>query len=53
MDYLISQGMGRKLVEDIQDQGIKPIITVELNAEEAALKLEKGTIKTDNNLICG
>ena len=52
-DYLISHGMGRKLVEDIQDQGIKPIITVELDAEEAALKLEKGTIKTDNNLICG
>jgi len=52
-EYLISHGMGRKLVEDFKEQGIKTLVTVELNAEKAAISLEEGELKNDNNLICG
>lgn len=50
--YLISHGMGWKLVEDIKSYGIEPLVTSELNAEEAAILLEEGRLKMKDNLIC-
>ena len=52
-EYLISHGMGRKLVEDFQSHGIKTLVTVELDAERAAINLANGKLRTDNDLICG
>ena len=50
--YLISHGMGWKLVEDIKSFGIEPLVTSELNAETAAIRLEEGKLKMMNDLIC-
>lgn len=52
-EYLVSHGMGRKLVEDFNSVGIKTIVTVERNAETAATNLELGKLRKDDNLICG
>ena len=52
-EYLVSHGMGRRLVEDIESLGIKTMVTVELNAETAAINLELGKLKHDDDLICG
>lgn len=50
--YLISHGMGWKLVEDIKSFGIEPLVTSEINAERAAILLEEGKLKMKDNLIC-
>ncbi|MCW8848736.1 MAG: NifB/NifX family molybdenum-iron cluster-binding protein [Melioribacteraceae bacterium] len=50
--YLISHGMGWKLVEDIKSFGIEPLVTSEINAERAAILLEEGKLKMRDNLIC-
>ncbi len=50
--YLISHGMGWKLVEDIKSFGIEPLVTSEINAEQAAILLEEGRLKMKDNLIC-
>lgn len=50
--YLISHGMGWKLVEDIKSFGIEPLVTSETNAEQAAIMLEEGKLKMKDNLIC-
>lgn len=51
--YLISHGMGWRLVEDLKSFGIEPLVTSELDAKTAVIKLEEGTLKTNDNLICG
>lgn len=50
--YLISHGMGWKLVEDIKSFGIEPLVTSEMNSEQAAILLEEGRLKMKDNLIC-
>ena len=50
--YLISHGMGWKLVEDIKSFGIEPLVTTESNVEIAAITLEQGKLKMVDNLIC-
>ncbi len=50
--YLISHGMGWKLVEEIKSFGIEPLVTSEINAEQAAIMLEAGNLKMRDNLIC-
>lgn len=50
--YLISHGMGWKLVEDLKTLGIESIVTSELNAETAAIRLEEGKLKMIDDLIC-
>ncbi len=50
--YLISHGGGWRLVEDLKQAGIKPIMTRETDAETAAVKLEKGELEVDEDLIC-
>jgi predicted Fe-Mo cluster-binding NifX family protein len=50
--YLICQGCGWKLVEDLKQAGIKPIITRETDAETAAVKFEKCKLEGDEDLIC-
>jgi predicted Fe-Mo cluster-binding NifX family protein len=52
-DYLVSHGMGRRLVEDLESLDIKTLVTIELDAECAAINLELGKLKHNNNLICG
>jgi predicted Fe-Mo cluster-binding NifX family protein len=52
-DYLISHGMGRRLIEDIESQGIKTIVTTEQNVESAAISLELGNLQKSDHLICG
>jgi len=50
--YLICNGCGWKLVEDLKQAGIKSIMTRETNAETAAMKLEKSELEIDEDLIC-
>ena len=52
-DYLVSHGMGRRLIEDIESLGIKTLVTVELDAETAAINLESGKLKQNDSGICG
>jgi len=51
-EYLISHGMGRKLVEDLKSLDLEPFVTTEINAETAAIKLEQGKLKYNDELIC-
>lgn len=46
-NYLICQDCGWRLVEDLKQAGIKPIITRETDAETAAVKLEKCELEID------
>lgn len=50
--YLISHGMGWKLVRDIKSYGIEPLVITELNAEKAAIMLEEGRLKMKDSFIC-
>ena len=50
--YLISHGGGWRLVEDLKQAGMKSIMTLETDAETAAVKLEKGKLEVDEGLIC-
>jgi predicted Fe-Mo cluster-binding NifX family protein len=50
--YLISHGMGRRLVDDLSRYNIKPIITSELNPDLAVIKLLQGRLENVEDLIC-
>jgi len=50
--FLITHGAGWRLVEDLKKEGIKPVLTREIDAEKAAVKLEKGELIIDDDLIC-
>jgi len=50
--YLICQDCSWQLVEDLKQAGIKSIMTWETDAETAAVKLEKGELEVDEDLIC-
>ena len=50
--YLICQDCGWRLVEDLKQAGIKSIVTREIDAETAAVKLEKGELEIDKDIIC-
>lgn len=51
-EYLISHGMGKRLVDELKTFGITPLVTNELNAKLAALKLEQGNLEMVDSLIC-
>jgi predicted Fe-Mo cluster-binding NifX family protein len=51
-DYLVSYGMGKKLMQDLEANSIEPMVTVETNVESAAIKLEMGKLKTNDSLVC-
>ncbi|MDZ7764962.1 MAG: NifB/NifX family molybdenum-iron cluster-binding protein [Melioribacteraceae bacterium] len=50
--HLIAHGMGWRLVEDFTKANIKPIITNEVDAVEAAKKLENGTLEILEDAEC-
>ena len=50
--HLICHGVGWRLVEDLTNAGIKPIITSELDAIEAAKKMENGTLEILDDAEC-
>jgi len=50
--HLICSGVGRRAVEDLEQNGIKVIITNEQFAEDAAIKLSKGILSSDPSLAC-
>ena len=50
--YLISLGMGWRLVDDLKSEGITPIVTGITNIEEAALKAAGGKLKNVDDGIC-
>ena len=50
--YLICQGCGWRLVEDLKQAGIKSIMTRETDAETAAVKLEKCELEEDEDFVC-
>ena len=51
-EYLIAHGMGWRLVEDITKQGIKTIITDEVDIISAVKKLENGTLNILDDAEC-
>ena len=50
--YLLFQGGGWRLVEDLKTNNIKPFLTSEKDAKTAVEKLLKGELKEENNLVC-
>lgn len=50
--HLICHGVGWRLVEDLTAAGIKPILTNEEDALQAALKLENGTLEILEDAEC-
>lgn len=50
--HLICHGVGWRLVEDLTNVGIKPIITSEVDAVSAAKKLEDGTLEILDDAEC-
>lgn len=50
--HLICHGVGWRLVEDFSKIGIKPIITNEVDALEAAKKMEAGTLQIYEDAEC-
>jgi predicted Fe-Mo cluster-binding NifX family protein len=50
--HLICCGIGRRAINDLEQNGISVIITEEQYAEEAAVKLSKGELKTNPELTC-
>ncbi len=50
--HLICHGVGWRLVEDLTVAGIKPILTNEEDALQAALKLENGTLEILEDAEC-
>jgi hypothetical protein len=44
--------VGWRLVEDLTEAGIKPIITAEVDAVTAAKKLENGTLEILDDAEC-
>lgn len=51
-EYLISHGMGRRLIDEIKLFRITPIVTSESIAEVAAVKLEAGNLEMEEKFIC-
>lgn len=50
--HLICHGVGWRLVEDLTAAGIKPILTNEEDALQAAIKLENGTLEILEDAEC-
>lgn len=50
--HLICHGVGWRLVEDLIESGIKPIITNEVDAVTAAKKFEQGTLEILDDAEC-
>jgi len=50
--HLICHGVGWRLVEDLTVAGIKPILTNEEDALQAAIKLENGTLEILEDAEC-
>jgi predicted Fe-Mo cluster-binding NifX family protein len=50
---VISQGMGRRIAEDLEKANIKPIITTELDAEEAIRDYLDGKLAHFPENACG
>jgi len=50
--HLICSGVGRRAVDDLEQNGIQVVITDEQSAEEAAINLSKGVLKSDPTLAC-
>jgi predicted Fe-Mo cluster-binding NifX family protein len=50
--HLICCGVGRRAIDDLDEKGIKVIITDEHSAEDAAIKLSKGILSTSTSLAC-
>jgi predicted Fe-Mo cluster-binding NifX family protein len=50
--YLLFQGGGWRLIEDLKANNIKPFLTSESNAEGAVEKLLKGELKEESDLTC-
>jgi predicted Fe-Mo cluster-binding NifX family protein len=50
--YLLFQGGGWRLIEDLKANNIKPFLTSEKIAQTAVEKLLKGELKEEENLTC-
>ncbi len=50
--YLLFQGGGWRLIEDLKANNIKPFLTTESIAEVAVEKLLKGELKEESDLTC-
>lgn len=50
--YILFQGGGWRLVEDLKAHNITPILTSENDAASAVRKLIKGELEINENLIC-
>lgn len=50
--YLLFQGGGWRLIDDLKSHGIVPVLTSEINAEDAVVKLLKGELKNEEDLAC-
>lgn len=51
-EVLISKGMGKRLVDDLNARGIKTVITDEITCEDAAVKYNNGTLTILENAHC-
>ncbi len=50
--YILFQGGGWRLIEDLKANNIIPILTSENNADEAVIKFLKGELVNEENLTC-
>ncbi len=50
--HLICSGIGRSAVDDLEQNGINVIITDERFAEDAAINLSKGILKSNPSMAC-
>jgi predicted Fe-Mo cluster-binding NifX family protein len=51
-EYLLFQGGGWRLIDDLKANKIKPILTLEKNADEAVIKFLNDELKIEDNLVC-
>jgi len=52
-EVIISRGMGRRAMADLEAAGIKPVFTDETDAEQAAKAYSEGTLKPCSTPNCG
>ena len=50
--HLICHGAGWRLVDDLKSENIQLVLTKEIIAKNAAIKLEQGELITDESLKC-
>jgi predicted Fe-Mo cluster-binding NifX family protein len=50
--YLVSLGMGWRLIDDLKSKGVTPIVTAVTDAEEAAIKASKGELVNNEQGVC-